>query len=624
MTEKTQFTALYERLSRDDDLEGESNSIVNQKRILEDYAERNDLRPFLHFTDDGISGTRFDRPGFMKMMDEVNAGSISAVVVKDMSRMGRDYLKVGQIMELLRQKGVRLIAINDSVDSFKGDDDFTPFRNIMNEWYARDTSKKIKSVFQAKGSAGRHVASTTPYGYLKSPDDPDRWIVDEEAAAVVRRIFALTLEGSGPYQIAQILSRDRVEIPAVHMARFGAGLHQNQSFDDPYRWGGSTVVGILKKREYLGETVNFKTRKHFKDKKSHYVDESEWVVFEGTQEPIIDRETFDNVQRIRGGVKRYPDGWGETHPLTGLMFCADCGSKMYVHRVNNGRRVAQYTCSAYSKTPVGTLCASQHRIDEAVVLQLIADMLKAIRDYAKLDREAFIATVMEAQTAKQNSELRKKESRLAAARQRMEELELLSRKIYEDNALGKLPDARFEALEVQYTNERKTLTDEIAELEAYIADCRESETSAGKFIALVDRYESFDSLTTTMLNEFVEKICVYERADKGSRNTTQRVDICFNFIGQYVPPGFGQAELSAEEQAALQKQAELREKRHQQYLKRKASGKQQAYDAKRQAARQEKLEGMKAEIRAEDIARGVFIPVSSLPKTEPRKGRLSA
>ena len=416
MTEKQGFmTALYERLSRDDELNGESNSISNQKKLLEQYAKEHGFTNLVHFTDDGISGTRFDRPGFLAMMKEVESGKVGTILIKDMSRMGRDYLKVGQYMELLRQNNVRLIAVNENVDSFREDDDFTPFRNIMNEWYARDTSKKIKSTFKAKGKSGKHVASTTPYGYLKDKDDPNVWIVDEEAAVVVRRIFHMTMDGYGPYQIARTLKEDKVEIPAVHMAKKDAGLWKGrvEEIKDPYGWGSSTVAGILKKREYLGHTVNFKTRKHFKDKKSHYVSEDNWTVFENTQEAIIDQETFDNVQRIRSNVRRYPDGWGEAHPLTGLMYCADCGSKMYVHRVNNGKRVPQYTCSAYSKVPVGTLCQTQHRINADVVMELIKELLKAVAEYSQLNREEFLETVKKAQTSQQSSEITRLKNRLA-------------------------------------------------------------------------------------------------------------------------------------------------------------------------------------------------------------------
>lgn len=278
---KTKITPLYERLSRDDELQGESNSISNQKQMLEDYACQNGFPNPTHFTDDGISGTCFDRPGFNAMMKEVEVDHVEAIIIKDMSRLGRDYLKVGQIMEILRVKGVRLIAINDGVDSIRGDDDFTPFRNIMNEYYARDTSKKIKSVFKAKGMSGKHLTGTVLYGYIWD-ESRTHWLVDEEAAEVVRRIFAFTMAGYGPYQISQILQQQKVEIPSIHLARHGEGVNRGKSVKDIYGWGSSTIVNILKKREYLGHTINFKTRKHFKDKKSHYVPESEWTIFENT------------------------------------------------------------------------------------------------------------------------------------------------------------------------------------------------------------------------------------------------------------------------------------------------------------------------------------------------------
>ena len=422
------ITPLYERLSRDDELQGESNSISNQKQMLEDFARRNGLPNPTHFTDDGISGTRFDRPGFLAMMEEVEAGRVEAIVIKDMSRLGRDYLKVGQVMEVLRQRGVRLIAINDGVDSLKGDDDFTPFRNIMNEFYARDTSRKIRSVFKSKGMSGKHLTGTVIYGYLWD-EKREHWLVDEEAAEVVRRIFSLTLEGYGPYQIACKLSADRIEIPVVHLARFNEGVNRSKPVKDPYGWGSSTIVNILKKREYLGHTINFKTRKHFKDKKSHYVSEDEWTIFENTHEAIIDQQTFDLVQKIRSNVRRYPNGWGEAAPLIGLLYCADCGGKMYVHRTNNGRRISQYTCSNYTKIPCGTLCPTQHRINESAVLTLVSDTLRAIAEYSRNDRTEFIHTVQETQVAQQSADISKKRRRLAAAQKRAGELEKLICKI---------------------------------------------------------------------------------------------------------------------------------------------------------------------------------------------------
>ena len=617
------ITPLYERLSRDDELQGESNSISNQKQMLEDFARRNGLPNPTHFTDDGISGTRFDRPGFLAMMEEVEAGRVEAIVIKDMSRLGRDYLKVGQVMEVLRQRGVRLIAINDGVDSLKGDDDFTPFRNIMNEFYARDTSRKIRSVFKSKGMSGKHLTGTVIYGYLWD-GKREHWLVDEEAAEVVRRIFSLTLEGYGPYQIACKLSADRIEIPVVHLARFNEGVNRSKPVKDPYGWGSSTIVNILKKREYLGHTINFKTRKHFKDKKSHYVSEDEWTIFENTHEAIIDQQTFDLAQKIRSNVRRYPNGWGEAAPLTGLLYCADCGGKMYVHRTNNGKRISQYTCSNYTKVPCGTLCPTQHRINESAVLTLVSDTLRAIAEYSRNDRTEFIHTVQETQVAQQSADISKKRRRLAAAQKRAGELEKLICKIYEDNALGKLPDARYRALDAQYAKEQDALEIEIAELEKAVTGYEQSQKSAEKFIALIDKYENFDTLTNTMLNEFVEKILVHERARKGSQDTTQEIEIYFNFLGHYIPPSLQPVPLTPEEQEELQKKEERKDRLHQNYLKRKASGAQKRYEDKIKAKKKAEMDAKKALIRAEDMKKGIFSTVGQLPKEEPRKATSAA
>ena len=617
------ITPLYERLSRDDELQGESNSISNQKQMLEDFARRNGLPNPTHFTDDGISGTRFDRPGFLAMMEEVEAGRVEAIVIKDMSRLGRDYLKVGQVMEVLRQRGVRLIAINDGVDSLKGDDDFTPFRNIMNEFYARDTSRKIRSVFKSKGMSGKHLTGTVIYGYLWD-EKREHWLVDEEAAEVVRRIFSLTLEGYGPYQIACKLSADRIEIPVVHLARFNEGVNRSKPVKDPYGWGSSTIVNILKKREYLGHTINFKTRKHFKDKKSHYVSEDEWTIFENTHEAIIDQQTFDLAQKIRSNVRRYPNGWGEAAPLTGLLYCADCGGKMYVHRTNNGRRISQYTCSNYTKIPCGTLCPTQHRINESAVLTLVSDTLRAIAEYSRNDRTEFIHTVQETQVAQQSADISKKRRRLAAAQKRAGELEKLICKIYEDNALGKLPDARYKALDAQYAKEQDALEIEIAELEKAVTGYEQSQKSAEKFIALIDKYENFDTLTNTMLNEFVEKILVHERARKGSQDTTQEIEIYFNFLGRYIPPSLQPVPLTPEEQEELRKKEERKDRLHRNYLKRKVSGAQKQYEDKIKAKKKAEMDAKKALIRAEDMKKGVFSTIGQLPKKEPRKGSIAA
>ena len=624
MRKNEKITALYERLSRDDfgkddDQQRESNSISNQKAMLEEFAARQGFTNIVHFTDDGISGTCFDRPGFLAMMKEVEAGNVEYLCIKDMSRMGRDYLKVGQIMEILRQRGVRLIAINDGVDSARGDDDFTPFRNIMNEYYARDTSRKIRSTFQSKGKSGKHLTGTVIYGYLWN-EARDQWLVDPEAAEVVKRIFAMTIDGYGPYQIASKLKEEKVLIPSAYLAQHGEGVNKNKTFKDVYGWGSSTICNILEKREYLGHTINFKTRKHFKDKKSHYVPEDEWTIFENTHEAIIDQQTFDLVQKIRGNVRRYPDGWGEAAPLTGLLYCADCGGKMYVHRTNNGKRISQYTCSQYSKVPVGKLCTTQHRINEDVVLSLVSEMLKAIAEYAKHDRAEFVRVVQEAQSSQQTAEVKKQRIRLATAKQRVSELEVLLCKIYEDNILGKLSDSRYATLDAQYEKEQTELTAEISVLEKAVKSYEKHEKDADRFIALIDKYENFDKLTIAMLNEFIEKILVHERDRKGSIQTTQEVEIYFNFVGRFVPPAFGEVELTPEELEEIRKREERKDRLHQNYLKRKASGAQKRYEDKIKGRKKAEIEAKKAAIRAEDIAKGVFVPVSSLPQREPMKG----
>ena len=622
----------YIRLSKEDLKKGkdDSNSVINQRDLLNDFYQKHigEFESVSEYVDDGHTGTDANRENFQRLLSDVMSGKINCVVVKDLSRFARNYSDAGSLIDnLFVQMGVRFISLAENVDSYKNPDSVSniivPITNVMNEFYARDTSRKIRSVFKSKGMSGKHLTGTVIYGYLWD-EKREHWLVDEEAAAVVRHIFALAMEGYGPYQIATKLSEEKIEMPAVHLARYGEGVNKNKAFADIYRWSASTVVEILKKQEYLGHTVNFKTRKHFKDKKSHYVDESEWTIFENTHEAIIDQETFDNVQRIRGNARRYPDGFGEAHPLTGLMYCADCGGKMYVHRTYNGKRVPQYTCGQYGKYPIGSLCPTQHRIKAEAVLTLIADMLRAIAEYSRNDRAEFIRTVQETQAAQQTADISKKRKRLAAAQKRAGELEKLICKIYEDNALGKLPDARYKALDTQYAKEQDALEIEIAELEKAVTGYEQSQKSAEKFIALIDKYENFDTLTNTMLNEFVEKILVHERARKGSQDTTQEVEIYFNFVGRYIPPALQPVPLTPEEQEELRKKEERKDRLHQNYLRRKANGKQKEWEERYTAKRKAQVEAAKAAIRAEAMEKGIFTTISQLPRQEPCKATLPA
>ncbi len=353
-----------------------------------------------------------------------------------------------------------------------------------------------------------------------------------------------------------------------------------------------------KEKEYLGHTVNFKTRKHFKDKKSKYVSEDNWLIFKNTHEAIIDQETFDNVQRIRGNVKRYPDGWGEYHPLTGLMYCADCGSKMYVHRTSNYKNIPYYVCSNYKKVPCGTLCSSAHRIKAEVVLNIIQETLKDIKNYLDEDNEAFIHSIQNEMEEKEKADIEKKKIRLTENQNRLQELERLMCRIYEDMILNKIPNNRYEILNNQYETEQITLSKEIKDLEQQVSRYEKETDRARKFISLINRYENFDELTNTMINEFVEKIIVHERDRKGSQTSKQKIEIYFNFIGNYEPP---KEELTEEERLKLEEEErkinERKDKLHQNYLKRKANGKQQEYDerykARREEKKQEKLKVLK-------------------------------
>ena len=531
MRKNEKITALYERLSRDDfgkddDQQRESNSISNQKAMLEEFAARQGFTNIVHFTDDGISGTCFDRPGFLAMMKEVEAGNVEYLCIKDMSRMGRDYLKVGQIMEILRQRGVRLIAINDGVDSARGDDDFTPFRNIMNEYYARDTSRKIRSTFQSKGKSGKHLTGTVIYGYLWN-EARDQWLVDPEAAEVVKRIFAMTIEGYGPYQIASKLKEEKILIPSAYLAQHGEGVNKNKTFKDVYGWGSSTICNLLEKREYLGHTINFKTRKHFKDKKSHYVPEDEWTIFENTHEAIIDQQTFDLVQKIRGNVRRYPDGWGEAAPLTGLLYCADCGGKLHfaTSKSFEGKQ-DHYVCNNY-KSNRGTCTA--HYIREDVLREIVLERIRAVNEYIRSDVDGFQEEWLQCRRTDQERSIRDDKKKLEQAKKRLADLDVIIARLYEDYVLGNLNQDRYRKMSADYEAEQERLKLEIEVIEEWVEQREEMNDGLDAFIALTQKYVDVEELTQTIVNEYIKKIIVYA-PDKSSGKRKQKVKIFFNFV----------------------------------------------------------------------------------------------
>lgn len=551
--ENEKITALYERLSRDDEMVGDSNSIVNQKKMLEDYAKQNGYTNIEHFTDDGYSGGSFDRPDWKRMVAGIEDGSIGTVIVKDMSRIGRDYLQVGFYTEVMfKEKEVHFIAIANGVDNQKRESsEFAPFLNIMNEWYIRDSSRKVTTVLRARGMEGKHTTNNAIYGYRKSEEDKNQWVIDEEAAEVVRRIYRMSLEGKGPYEIARILSEEQIERPSYYLAKRGLGTcRSNNNTATPYVWRGATVRDILSKPEYMGHTVNFRSYKEsYKDKRAKRTPKEDWVIFKNTQEAIVSEEMWNKVQELRKTVRR-TDTVGEANPFTGLLYCADCGAKMYNHRGGagrarnwkgelNGKRRPdrdEYNCSTYnlSRQSYDKQC-SQHYIRTEVVRKLVLETIKAVSDYVITNEEEFINRIYSSSRDKQKESIKSLKRKIAQDTKRVNELNMLMKKLYEDNISGKLSDKRFEFMLSEFENEQDTLEISMENAKAEIEKYESDTVRADKFIELVKRYTDFSELTTPMLNEFVEKILVHE-ADYSSGERVQEVEIYLNFIGKFELP----------------------------------------------------------------------------------------
>lgn len=558
------ITALYERLSRDDELQGESNSITNQKHFLEDYARKNGFVNIRHFTDDGVSGTTFDREGFQSMIAEVEAGNVAVIIVKDMSRFGRDYLKVGFYTEVMfKEKGVRFIAINNGIDSSnQQDSDFTPFLNIMNEWYARDSSRKIQAIFKARMQEGKRVSPSVPYGYRRDPDDKQHLIIDPEPAAVVRRIFKLVLEGNGVNRIADILYADKILIPSAYAEKYYPENQHSKSFHDPIRWTNQTIIHILEKREYMGHTVLGKTiSESYKTKKRRKATEDELMIFENTHEAIIDEETWNNVQRLIETKRRPKKNGAPPCRLSGLLYCADCGSKLS-HRYNSRNKYDadnSYGCSSYRQY---TRNCTMHYIRVSVVEKLILETIREVSAYALSNEKEFVKKVREASDVQQEATMKEYRRRLGKAKRRHEELDDLVKKLYESFATGKIPEKHFDRLLSGYDNEQTTLEAEMQELQTGLDRYGADSVRADRFLELVKRYTDFSELTTPMLNEFIEKVVVHE-ADKSTGDRVQKVDIYLNFIGAFTVPKMEDA-LTAEQEAREQRKLQARNREREQ------------------------------------------------------------
>ena len=610
------ITALYERLSRDDDGDGDSNSIVHQKQMLEAYAKEHGFVNLRHYTDDGWSGASFDRPAWNELVAGVKAEEITTVIVKDLSRVGRDHLQVGFFTDILfREKEVHFIAIGNGIDSNdQQSSEFAPFLNIMNEWYIRDCSRKITTVLRARGMSGKHTSNHCIYGYRKDPNNKDHWIIDEEAAEVVRRIYRMAIEGKGPYEIARILATEKVERPSYYLAQRGMGNHQsNYNAADPYTWRGGTVADILSKQEYMGHTVNFRTYKEsYKDKRVKMTPKEDLVIFENTQEAIIDKETWERVQTLRKTIRR-TDSIGKANPLTGLMFCADCGAKMYNHRgkAGNARDWAgrpngkkrpdrdEYNCSRYDlgNQHYDKYCTT-HLIRTAVVNELLLEAIKGVCDYALNNEAEFMAQVCSASEDRQEKAARSIRQRKQRNEKRTDELTRLIRKLYEDNVSGRLSDTLFEQMLRDFEAELSDLTEIISQDQQELERISRETINAEKFLSLVRKYTDFSELTPAMINEFVEKILVHQAQGKGA-SRIQEIEIFFNFVGKVDIP-HKEVELTEEEKAALAEQERRRAKKAE-YNRRYMEKKRRQWKEQQEQEQAEQLP-LAAEQKGEHIA----------------------
>lgn len=528
-TQDEGITALYERLSQEDKLEGESNSIANQKKILERYCREHGITAYRHYDeDDGYSGTNFNRPGFQRMLADIKAGKIKRVIVKDMSRFGRDYLQVGFYTDMLFPDfGVHFIAVNDGVDSTRGENEFTAIRNVFNEMYARDTSKKIRATFQSKGKSGEHLTTIPPYGYMKDPDNKKKWIIDEEAAAVVQQIFALCVSGMGPTQIAKWLEKHEIYNPTAYSQAKGRPV-TNKPTANPYKWTNETVSRTLERIEYLGHTVNFKTRKQsYKSKKKLWNDPSEWVIFENTQPPIVEESVFLIVQNIRKSRRR-PTKMGDMGIFSGLLYCAECGGKMYQCRATNFTEEQKYfICSTYRK---GKDLCTTHSIKNVVLHEIVLRNLREAIEYVTQYEAEFIQEAADSRLRERDAEFSRKRETLSRAESRIAELDNLFKHLYEDNVTGKLSDERFIKMSRDYELEQENLKSMAEVLREEIKQQEKQKTNVKAFISVVKKYTDMQELDASILREFIDRIEV-SHTDKKSK--TREITIVYNFIGAF-------------------------------------------------------------------------------------------
>lgn len=522
------LTALYARLSKDDDLVGDSNSIVHQKEILAKYAKKHGFTNTEFYVDDGYSGTNFNRPDFQRMMSDAEEGKISTVIVKDMSRFGRDYIMVGYYTEIyFSNLDIRFIAINDNVDSnIQTENDLTPFKNVFNEWYARDTSKKIRAVFKAKGNSGKHLTTNPPFGYKKDPNDKEKWIIDDEAAATVRRIFQMYVDGYRISEIGHKLTEEKVETPILYY--MNRGIKTNARSEYPEIWGPMSIKYILDQTAYAGHTVNFQTAvKSYKTKKQVNLPRNQWVIFRNTQEAIIDEKTFETVQQMRK-AKRARTKYNEPNMFSGLLYCADCGNYLTIQRVARNRKMDNFSCATYRKKKKG-LC-SCHRILVSDLETIVKNDLQKVCEYVFLHEKEFTDEYLSGSKKETEKFQSKTKTELKRLSDRQEEIGRIIRKLYEDNVNGRISDERFDFLAKSYESEGIDLKTRIQELQIALSASVQDEERLSKFLKVVKSYTKIEELTPEILNSFIEKIYIGETEKYDSRKM-QEVEIIYKFVG---------------------------------------------------------------------------------------------
>ena len=528
---------LYERLSRDDNLEGESYSIGNQKKLLTKVAKEKGYTNLVHFMDDGISGVTMDRPGFVDMIRQLEEGRAAAVFVKDLSRLGRNYIEVGRLTEeFFPEHDIRLVAVSDNIDTAEGENELAPIRNLFNEWYARDISKKRRISNKIKGNAGEPMGQP-PYGYIKDPDNPKRWIVDDEAAQVVKRIYSMTLDGLGTEQIAAQLEKDGILTPRAYWLQKGVKRPGKGKQLPPTRWNSSTVTKILSLQEYCGDILNFKTySKSYKNKKRIDNDRENWVVFKDVHEPIIDRAVWEQVQQKRGTRRRRRTNDGEKNMFSGLLVCADCGNNLHYHFNQGNPEIKYFNCSNY-KGNRGT-CTSTHYVRVDFLEQVVLGEIKRLTKFASHYEDDFVKAVMGSSQQSVALDRKLKEKELAALQARDEELDGLFERIYEDNVSGKLSDDRFAKMSRRYEEEQKEVSEKIKTLRSEMDKLSSKAVTADMFISTVRKYTRTKALTPRMLNELIDRIEVHQ-AEKIDGEWVQHLTIHYNCVGAiFIPEVF--------------------------------------------------------------------------------------